>query len=320
SLLAVRLIAKIKNLLGRHIPLATLFQEATIERLAVFLRQQVDPLPSSVLVKIQPRGLKPPFFCVHPAGGTTFCYIDLARHLGSDQPFFGLQAIGVDGQQQPLSTVEEMATGYITELRKAQPLGPYFLGGWSTGGVVAFEMAQQLNKQGEKVALLALFDCIVPVPLADDGTSPDTAFLIMISEENDIPISVEELRRLSSDEQINYFLEQAKSCHFIPADTDLDQASSFLKLYRSNFQAVHNYKPQVYPNRITLFRAREMAKDCSEHPYAYLLQDPTRGWSKFSSLPIEIEVVSGTHPTMVYEPHVQELADKLRQALSKSQM
>src|SRR5262249_28767039 len=125
------------------------------------------PLPPSqdhrlTLVPIQPGGLRRPFFCVHPAGGTVFCYKELSNLLGPDQPFYGLQSRGLNGEQPPAGRIEDMAADYIAALRTVQPEGPYQLGGWSIGGVVAFEMARQLERQGQRADWIALFDSDFP--------------------------------------------------------------------------------------------------------------------------------------------------------------
>ncbi|MCP3908082.1 MAG: non-ribosomal peptide synthetase, partial [Oceanicoccus sp.] len=162
SLLAVRLMAIIEQQLERHLPLTTLFQNTTIEQLATILRKQTDPIPWSSLVAIQPKGEKPPIFCVHPAGGNVLCYLELAQHMGEDQPFYGLQAFGMEAGQVAYTQVADMAKFYLDEVKALHPHGPYQLAGWSSGGLVAFEMARQLQEQGKPVSLLALLDTAVP--------------------------------------------------------------------------------------------------------------------------------------------------------------
>jgi amino acid adenylation domain-containing protein len=164
SLLVVRLMAQIHQQLGQKLPLTQLFQAPTIEQLANTLRQPTERLPWSPVVAIQPNGSKQPFFCIPGGGGYTFYLYHLARYLGSDQPFYGLQARGLDGEQEPHTTIEAIAAYNLEALRTIQPQGPYLLGGHSFGGLVAFEMALQLQKQGEEVALLALMDTLAPIP------------------------------------------------------------------------------------------------------------------------------------------------------------
>ena len=162
SLLGVRLFAQIEEKFGKRLPLTTLFQAPTIEQLAEVLRRDSWSPPWSSLVPIQPGGSRPAFYCVHEYDGNVLHYRELARALGPDQPFFGLQAQGADGKRPPLSRFEDIAAHYVEEIRAFQPEGPYVLGGSSYGGLVAFEMAQQLYAQGQKVALLALFDTWSP--------------------------------------------------------------------------------------------------------------------------------------------------------------
>ena len=162
SLLAVRLMFQIHKMSGRELPLALLFERPTIEQLAQVLRQEIQISVSS-LVPIQPMGSNPPLFFVHAHGGGAIAYYALAQQLGREQPFYGLEAPGLDGLREPLSEIPEMASHYVGELRRIQPHGPYCLGGHSFGGLVAFEMARQLAKQGDEVSMLAILDTAAPV-------------------------------------------------------------------------------------------------------------------------------------------------------------
>jgi phthiocerol/phenolphthiocerol synthesis type-I polyketide synthase E len=168
SILAVQLFVEIEKQFKIKLPVATLYDAPTIAELARIVRGEVTTSGWSPLVAIQPMGARPPFYCVHGAGGNVLIYRDLARHLGSDQPFYGLQSQGLDGTCEPLTTVEEMAALYIREIKSLQARGPYYLGGYCGGGTIALEMAQQLLNEGDDVALLALLDTCnwgkVPLP------------------------------------------------------------------------------------------------------------------------------------------------------------
>ncbi|MEM7593941.1 MAG: amino acid adenylation domain-containing protein, partial [Cyanobacteria bacterium P01_A01_bin.83] len=158
SLQAVVLFAQIEKQFGKSLPLATLFQSATIAEIAQIIRSQEWLAPWSSLVPIQPNGNKPPLFYIHAGGGNLLIYRDSALALGSDQPVYGLQPRGLDGRYMPFNRIEDMAAHYLAQIRKLQPDGPYFLAGLSSGGNIAWEIAQLLQAQGQEVALLALFD------------------------------------------------------------------------------------------------------------------------------------------------------------------
>jgi len=158
SVLAVHLFAEIEKVFKVKLPLATLFEAPTIQELAGILRSEAPSTGWSPLVTIQNSGSRPPFFCVHGAGGNVLIYRELSENLGSDQPFYGLQSQGLDGSCPPLTRIEDMAALYEKAIRRQQPHGPYLLGGYCGGGLIAFEIAQQLGSDGEEVALLALLD------------------------------------------------------------------------------------------------------------------------------------------------------------------
>lgn len=162
SLQAVNLFAQIEKQFGKNLPLATLFQSATVAEIAEIIRQEKWLAPWESLVPIQPNGSKPPLFYIHGGGGNLLIYRDLAYSLGSDQPVYGLQPRGLDGKYVPFQRIEDMAAYYLTQIRNLQPDGPYLLAGLSSGGNIAWEIAQILQTQGEKVALLALFDTSGP--------------------------------------------------------------------------------------------------------------------------------------------------------------
>ncbi|HWH09372.1 MAG TPA: amino acid adenylation domain-containing protein, partial [Candidatus Thermoplasmatota archaeon] len=141
-----------------------LFERQTIAELAALFEPGAAPPPAQhpCLVPIQRAGAKPPLFYVHPGGGTVGCYVRLALDLGADRPFYALQAQGADDEREPHLTLEDMARAYVDAIRTVQPRGPYRLGGWSLGGMIAYEMARRLEALGEEVALLALVEPGLP--------------------------------------------------------------------------------------------------------------------------------------------------------------
>ncbi|HEY6331493.1 MAG TPA: amino acid adenylation domain-containing protein, partial [Blastocatellia bacterium] len=152
SLLAVQLMGQIQAHFGKEFPLATLFENGTVERLARILRKGFTAPPNSPLAPMKPGGSRRPLFFVHVGSGNVLAYVDLVRHLHVDQPFYGIEDPNLHSDEAPALSIEEMASAYIELIRQVQPAGPYSLGGWSFGGIVAYEMAQQLSRMGEEVS------------------------------------------------------------------------------------------------------------------------------------------------------------------------
>jgi aspartate racemase len=311
SLLAVRLVTAIERALGQRVPVAAVFQARTVEQLAALLRQQGGTPLFSSLVALQPEGHRPPFFCVHGRGDGVLCYHELSRHLGEDQPFYGLLGPSLSEDWPGQASVEEMAARYLREIRTRQAAGPYYLGGYSFGGIVAFEMAQQLQAQGETVALLALFDTGAP----DIGKPTPLAKRVRCHLQNIV--------RASPGERVRYARIRVKAVQEI-ARTHLwsslyrHQPRLAARLARAgrnaaaaNMAAYREFQPAVYAGRLTLFRAQETSVGSSS--------PPDRGWSRFAGGGLEIHEVPGDHISMLEEPHVRSLAERLRECLEKAQ-
>ncbi|HET9802795.1 MAG TPA: AMP-binding protein, partial [Candidatus Acidoferrum sp.] len=167
SLLGLELLSRIERVFGKTLPLAVLVQAPTIIQLSNLIQEETWPKFSPFLIPIQPRGSKPPLFLVHGDEGN----IVLRRYIDADQPLYALMHQAEDGSPARFTSVETIATHYLNEIRAVQPTGKYFLGGYSFGGTVAFEMAQQLTRQGEEVALLLLLDSHFPGRLSADASN-----------------------------------------------------------------------------------------------------------------------------------------------------
>ncbi len=305
SLIAVRLMSRIQDRFDRELPLATLFQQATIELLAQVLRHQQVTLPRSSLVEIR-GGVATPLFFVHPVGGTVLCYQRLALLLSPDQAVYGLQARGLFTEEESGSRIEEMAADYVKALRVVQPNGPYLLGGHSVGGVIAFEMSQQLQKRGQEVALLALMDSWAPAHIPEQD---DVMLLAQFAQELHLPISTDELLQRHPDEQLTYLLEQAQLAHALPPDLGIQQARRLFHVYKNNARAIRSYVPQLNQCRITLFRAAEQLTGT---------HDPASGWRSLTAQEMSIYDVPGNHFTMNREPHVRTLAERLQNCINQA--
>jgi len=323
SLLALRLFTQIEQTFGENLSLSTLLQAPTVEQLASVLRQETEPPSWSSLVPIQPSGSKTPFFCVHGNGANVLIFNDLARQLGPEQPFYGLQARGADGIQEPLSRMEDMAAFYIQELRTVQPEGPYLLGGYSSGGLVAFEMAQQLHKQGQKVAFLGLLDTFVP------SSFKPVSFQTRLYRHvrNFFRFGPKHLLKMTKRSYNRvYYGYNCKLYQRLGLTLTPHLKRRYLNICIR--QAVKDYVPQLYPGQVTLFRASEsppmgwyyLGRDFPT-PDDWYERDPQHGWGDLAGGGLEIHDVPGSHGTMLKELYnVEKLAEKLRVCFDQAQV
>jgi amino acid adenylation domain-containing protein len=269
--------------------------------------------PSSSLVRIQPKGSKRPLFCVHEIGGICLGYADLARHLGSKQPVYGLQSKGLQQDEAVETELQAMATHYVEVMRAVQPRGPYFIVGWSMGGVVAFEMSRQILIQGDSIDLLAVIDTPTPRLLRKNNLpTDDLGFLLEligafnVSAER-LSIIGEELRRLEPDEQLRFVLNMAVKAGRVERSITLSQFKKFLGVYKANRIALHNYEAQPYDVKVVLFKGEGSGAKWKH---------PSLGWDELASGGVEERIIPGNHRTLMLEPNVGKLAAEL-QALMK---
>jgi amino acid adenylation domain-containing protein len=329
SLKAVRMFAELEETFGKNIPLATLFGAGTIEELGEILRMDGWAEPESCLVPIQPAGTKPTFFCIHAKGGNVLFYRDLAKHLGTDQPFYGVQARRLGGRQVGHSTVEEMADFYIKEIKEFQPNGPYFVGGSSFGGLAAFEIAKRLHDRGDEVGVVALFDTGTP-----DYPQPLPNVSRVRLKVNGVVLSIRHhrnrLRALDARHKAAYILEKLAKfkLHYRRKvvgmykktvrrvyrnfDSVSPLPAKYIQIEDQIWRAGQIYQPGVYAGKLTLFRA-------SDQPYG-IQPDPTLGWDRYVSGELEIQEVPGQHGSIVTEPYVSVLAEKLAECIRTAQL
>jgi amino acid adenylation domain-containing protein len=328
SLLAVRIMAQVHKQLGQRLPLAVLFELATIEKLAAALRKQTDSSATSPMVAIQPEGTKPPFFCVHPIGGQVMVYQPLARSLGKKQPFYALQAPEFTQIGAEYVSIEDMADQYIKAIGEVQPRGPYLLGGYSFGGYVAFEMARRLASSGEQISLLAILDTWSPALYQALPEEDDEAFLLTMlarvrarQQGKDLIISAEEIRSLDPDEQMLFVFDQVKEAGIlggnITADIGIPYIRSYVMGYKTRQKAIFQYSPEVYPGRITLLRCVEEDQEVLESlkRFGGDTIDPSFGWGSLSRQSVDVRIVPGHHERMLQEPFVDAIADCLKSCI-----
>jgi len=312
SILAVQLFIRIEQEFNVKLPLATLFDAPTIGELAQILQREASASRWSPLVAIQPNGSRPALFCIHGADGNVLIYRNLSRCLGLDQPFYGLQAQGLDGNCPPLTTIEDMAALYTKEIRRAQPHGPYFLGGYCMGGTLAFEVAQRLQKDGEQIALLALFDTTdwskIPAPSFWGKTYRATERLVFHAAN---------FFRLDSQNKARFFSEKARVLRnripvwrgmFIARFDQKSRAKSRVsaKIWRANDLACVKYVPKSYTGVLTDFRPVKQ----------YRMYDrPDAKWDLLTQGAHDVIVLPVYPAGMLLNPFVEHLGVALRKCM-----
>lgn len=269
---------------------------------------------SSPLVALTLGGSQSPFFCIHPMFGVVFPYLELAHHLGQQRSFYGLQSVGLSGNAPPLNRIEAMAAYYIEAIQRLQPHGPYYLGGWSFGGLVAFEMAQQLTQAGQSVGLLAILD--TPAPCYQPSFSQSLKFLLGTALWSGLPFLLNYGAIATQRWQSQAWLSRwqwAAITRLLPQSRLrlLDESAivPMLRIFYANAQAAYRYMPQYYPHRITVFKTAESVDK--------LRSDPMLGWQSLAN-DVQLHSVPGNHLSLLQPPHVQVLAEKLGQCLAEN--
>ena len=314
SLSAVRLFARIEKVFGRILPLATLFDAPSIRELAKVMRDDGWKAPWQCLVPIKPSGSRTPFFCVHAVGGNVLSLRDLAHKLSTSRPFYALQSQGLNGKDQIPSSVQEMATYYLDEIRTVQENGPYLLGGQSSGGIIAFEMAKILHDRGEKVNLLAMIDSYPPPIYRLLDTLPFSrrfAFHLLNFRRRRFTYVFDRINQhverahqrieqlfLSTMHRFGYYRNRP-----IPSPLRYRNVQAAIN------RAIDDYVPSEFSGEITLFRATESLEFFVDSNY-----DNHQNWQSFAQEGVVIHDIQGGH-NLEKAPTVIELAAKVNTVL-----
>ncbi|MFP2956444.1 amino acid adenylation domain-containing protein [Myxococcus sp. 1LA] len=310
SLLAVRLQSMLRARTGRSLPITALFQAPTVEGLAALLRR--EPGPWTPLVPIQRSGSRVPFFCVHPVGGTVFCYTELAQRLGPDQPFYGLQAQGLEGTLLPQGSIDAMAASYVDAIRTVQPQGPYRLGGWSLGAVIAFEMARQLRQRGETVDVLALIEpsstSLAQGVTADDDMAAATMFALDLARTAGIiPSAPLENSEKDAKALLERVLQEGRKAGVFIPDAGMEQLHALLRVFTANIRALQQHTLGTFPGALSVLRGSDTELEPAE--------PEDRGWSRHAPQ-LTVRVIQGDHYSVLRAPGVDALASALTDLLA----
>ncbi|MBI3897896.1 MAG: amino acid adenylation domain-containing protein [Gammaproteobacteria bacterium] len=334
SLLAVRLMTRIRAEFSVELPLVALFAKPTVAELAIAIdgRQSslepVDTGTSSEMVRIVEKLFVPdsdsplvelaaagnserPMFLVHGLGGHVAIYADLARRLGERLPIYGLQAAGIDGKRAAHGDLTEMASYYLAAIRERQPRGPYRLGGWSMGGMLVLEMAQQLRTQGQSVELLAMFDTHLPKSQEPSAVLDDDAAIKWIAARFGVPAQM--LLALPKRMRWRAVLQRARKTLILPPEIGEEQLENLARICQLHVQALTRYQPLPYDGEVLLFRAHNPTAKASRRARRHF--DTAERWQSLFTKLTE-HPVRGNHYAIMREPNIENIEHALLERLT----
>lgn len=286
-----------------------------LEKIQAMHGQPVAPVWSP-LAPLQLNPGAPTVYFVHPAGGALFWYLELLNYLGPTMNAFGLQGHGLYGEQTPLLTIPAMAQSYVEAIKANQPTGPYLLAGYSIGGVIAFEVAQQLQAQGDSVSNLFLLDAYLytgrlPYPGRDVADEDEKLLIRMLAAlpQGQSHELHQQLRRLPSPKaRIDYLYESGRQIKRIPANYTINDLRRMYDAMESHVNALATYQAQPYSGSATFLR-------CIDRSESDIL--PYTPWPTLLRGAFVSYDVPGKHSTLLEEPNVQTVANVLRVCLTE---
>lgn len=302
SLLAVRLMAEIEKEFGHRLPLTSLFSASTIEAQAALLRNERLDL-DTILVPIRSGNPdRSPLVLVHPTGGSVLCYRDLASGLTTDRAIFALQDPGLAGDGH-YDSVEGLAALYLDKIQPLVCDNRYLLAGWSSGGIIAYEMARQALARGFEIVFLGLIDSQVS-PVVD--RSPDRERLVraisrLIAHKAELVCP--DLSGLDFDTALQHLLELARKAEFVPPYAEQQDIEKLFRVFEKNVSVIGRYTAGPLPRRTVVMKATDALPDgIREAAVHYSSEDKNLGWDKLCFA--KVRDVAGDHVSIMDEPRV----------------
>lgn len=300
SLLATQLLSELAEVVGQQWPTSVLFKAPTIEQLSALLQTNEQPAEEGLIIPIRASGSRPPLFCLHTRTGQIFEYYRLARHLDPDQPVYGLRTSSM-GELLAYQQIEAMASRYCREIQAFQPEGPYYLCGYSFGGLLAYEIARQLLCQGKTIGSLLLVDTY---------NTPNSWF-VPLAPHRRLQRHLENLLALKPRDQLTYIRQK-----LLPHQPKRGSAAYLFAAANTHLEALTAlYRPQPYPGLATLFKA---TKPPSKQFVQPTLSDPCLGWSDLIEH-LQIETIASDHFGLFQEPDLLTLAAQCQAHLDQAQ-
>jgi acyl transferase domain-containing protein/NADPH:quinone reductase-like Zn-dependent oxidoreductase/thioesterase domain-containing protein/nucleoside-diphosphate-sugar epimerase len=266
-------------------------------------------------------GGRPPLVLLPALGGDVRCYAELVQQLDEEQPVYAFRPRGVDQDLPPHVTMDEMIGDYLAALRELQPSGPYFLAGWSTGGIFAFALAEVLERAGDEVAMLALFDTPLPSICDDVDVEDDARFLCdLVNFANrfagtDVRVDLQDVS-LSPEERFRAALAEARRQGTVPQDTPEEFIRRLVRVGEANVRVIQSYEPDSLAAPVHLF-VPHIKGGLAEVSGREMPEDEDHGWSTQLGQPVELHQLPGDHFTMMLGEGAAQLARQLERILSR---
>lgn len=314
SLLGMQLLHMIHKQLNVSLPLTSLFKSQTIESMAVHLHDKVSIQEESSLVTIQAKGNLTPVFAIHPVGGTVFCYLPLSAQFGKEQPFYAFQQVSAG------ESIKKMASRYLKEIKTIQPEGPYYLLGWSMGGVIAMEMAHQLEQEKEKINRVILIDSYVPNLTIDFNSLNELQSLILFIKDwasslgKTIEVSPAELSTFPTlQDRLDYLVAKCKNAGIIQVDEKIIDLERAYGIYNTNLESLQNHHVEKIFSPVLAFSASHLAEWSKKVNHQNPLIPTGEAWSAFTTHPLSVTRIEADHYTIMSPPAVEKIARVLLQ-------
>lgn len=323
SMIAVTLIIKIEKEFGIRLPLATLFDQRTIQRLAKIIENGVTPDKWRSLVTLRPGGSKKPLFLVHGLGLNVLLYTTIINYLDPEQPVYGLQAKGLNGVDKPLETIEEVASYYISEIMNVDREGPYQLAGYSLGGQIAYEMGRQLKEMGKQVSFVGLFDTVaessvshLPISLQIKLKSSyllnylswNISYFFKAAKESRISVIRRRWRGL--EKKVRGLDIKVSGQEKVSKGERRELPKYLRKVHQANLRAGRNYILRPYHGPVHLFKAA--------HQTFYIADPVNYGWAEYATGGVIVHETPGEHSSTFAPPNDKYFASILQKSLDET--
>jgi amino acid adenylation domain-containing protein len=312
SLLAMKVMIAIEKQTGKRLPLATLFDNSTVAKIALQLEDDKPEVPWDCMVPIRTSGSKNPIFLVHGGGMNILMFKSLSDYFDADQPVYGIQALGLNKETEVPKSIEEIVKKYIDEILLIDQHGPYTIVGYSLGGILVYEIARQLKALGKEMAMVGVIDTYAST--GEDLTETTQILKKITRQFNKVPFFAKSFFK-NPKETISYQKTILKrkfqsALHTEILDTPFELADYEMSIYKQYSEALSRYRLVADDIAVTLFRARKRLYYLDDNEYL--------GWRSYARKGVSVWDVAGDHKTFLYPPHDKELVEVIRSAMDSN--